>query len=269
MSFASDSGYTPSTFETHMLSVMNNVNTLYGTTYTAETFIGTNWYKMFYALIQRVQENEIKTSEIFSKLTDYFALTNERISRPVVTSPGVISALEAADFIASVKPPENADAGKLYICVDIDEDDPDYADTQLAINTIIKDSVVAGVVTQGTELNSIVLSNGQSFDFRYNLPTRITPLLRLTITTSENNQVVIDNPDEIKNTLMANISERYRLGKNFEPQRYFSLIDAPWAETVLLEWSTNSGTTWNSTVYDAPYNELFVILLENITLVEA
>ena len=38
--------------------------------------IGTNFYKYFYALAQRIQTNEIKTSEIFLKLQDYFKYTN-------------------------------------------------------------------------------------------------------------------------------------------------------------------------------------------------
>ena len=269
MSYASESGYTPITVEAMMLSVMENVNTQFGTTYTEETFIGTNFYKYFYALIQLLQENEVKTSEIFLKLQDYFALTNEKISRPVTTNPGIIEKLGSEGYLASVKKPIDADAGKLFICVDTDETADDYADTKLAINTIIKDSSVAGVVTQGTESSAIVLSNGQSFDFKFKLPNRIEVLLRLTITLSENNQVAIGDPDETKLLLLNNILSEYALGKNFEPQRYFSIDDAPWAQSVLLEWSDDDGATWESTVYDAAYDDLFVIDLANITLIEA
>ena len=34
---------------------------------------GTNFYKYFYALMQRLQENEIRTSEIVLKIQQYFA----------------------------------------------------------------------------------------------------------------------------------------------------------------------------------------------------
>lgn len=269
MGFASESGYTPTTIQTMMLSVMANINTQFGTTYTEETFLGTNFYKYFYALLQRVQENEVKTSEVFLKLQEYIAVTNEAISRPVVTNPGLVAILEAEGYVASVKAPNDTDAGKIFICVDTDETDPDYAATKLAINTIIKDSTVAGAVTQGTESSTIALTNGQSFDFKFALPDRIPVLLRLTVTVSENNQLVILSPEDVKLNLLANITARYRLGKNFEPQRYFGLTDAPWAETVLLEWSDDDGMNYYSTVFDSDFDELFTIALEDITLIEA
>jgi hypothetical protein len=133
---------------------------------------------------------------------------------------------------------------------------------------LIKDSTVAGCVTQGAESESITLSNGQSFDFKYHLPDRIEVDLKLTITTSENNQSVIKDPDDIKSDLISNIQARYKLGKNFEPQKYYDLDDAPWASDVLLEWSDDSGSSWNSTVYDADFDELFDYALERLTLVE-
>lgn len=276
MGFSQENGYVPDDIETIMESIMDNLNIQFGTAYTMETFVGTNAYKYFYALVQRVQENEVKTSEIFAKLQDYIAVTNESISRPVVTPPGVIEKLETEGYLASVKPMIDADAGKVYICVDkeVDGDDPwedtdDYATDKLAVCGIIKDSIVAGVVSQGSEVESIVLSNGQSFDFKYNLPNRIEVLLRLTITLSENNQAVIKSPEDIKADLMLNIAARYSLGKNFEPQKYYGIVDAPWASDVLLEWSDDDGANWHDTVYDADYDDFFEILLANIEVVEA
>ncbi len=269
MGFAKESGYIPASIEDMMLSVMENVNTQFGTSYTAETFIGTNFYKFFYAVVQRLQQSEVKTAEIFLKLQDYFRITNEAIARPKATAPGVIKALEDAGYISSVKPPENADAGKIFIAVDVDETADDYAATKLAINTIIKDSVAGGIVSQGAEVSTIVLSNGQSFDFKYTLPDREETLLRLTITTSENNQFSIKSPEEIKAILLANIAAKYRLGRNFEPQRYCTIVDAPWAASVLLEWSIDAGSSWHDEVYDAAYDDLFEVSLANTTLIEA
>lgn len=269
MGFAQESGYTPLSIDTMMLSVMTNFNSQFGTDYTQETFLGTGAYKSYYALIQRLQANEVRTSEIFAKLQQYMEITNERILRPAVTNPGLVEAFAASDFIASVKKPIDADAGKVYVCVDTDEEADDYEDVKLEINTIIKDSTVAGVVSQGTEVSAIVLTNGQSFDFKFNLPDRIEVLLRLTTTLSENNQVFIESPEDVKNKLLTNIMARYRLGKNFEPQKYFSVADAPWASQVLLEYSVDDGANWETEVFDADYDELFDVLLENITLVEA
>jgi hypothetical protein len=278
MGFSQDEGYVPLTVAELMAYVMDNVNTQFSTTYTEETFIGSNHYKFYYALIQRLQESEIKTSEIFLKLQQYFALTNERISRPVVTPPGLIEKFESEGFLCSVKPMIDADAGKVYVCVDKTQDNPgddwedsdDYADEKLAACTLIKDSVAAGVVSQGSESETIVLTNGQSFDFKFVLPTRVDILVRLTVTLSENNQVAIDDPETQKQRLLDNINERYSLGKNFEPNRYFNVTDdAPWAESVLLEWSDDAGSNYYDTVYDADYDDFFRVLLENIELVEA
>lgn len=275
MSFSQENGYTPSSVETLMDLVRQGVNSSFGTTYTTETFVGSGYYKYFYVLIQKLQENEVRTSEIFVKLQEFFRVTNERISRPVVTNPGLVEKLSSEGYVASVKPMIEGDAGKIHVAVDVDEEAEDYAEAKLDICTIIKDSTVAGAVTVGTEDEDIVLSNGQSFNFAFNLPARIPVWLRLTVTLSENNQVVILPPDEVKLLLLQNILARYALGKNFEPQRYFNITDAPWASNVLLEWTDDvtdgeldMDPTWNDEVYDADYDDLFDVALERITLVE-
>ncbi len=277
MGFSQVNGYVPVTIETMMLSVMENVNTQFGTDYTADTFIGTNYYKFFYALIQKLQENEVKTAEIFLKLQQYFTITNEKIANPVVTAPGLIENLETNGYIASVKPPEDADAGKVYVCVDkqlddVDtnwEDSDDYDADKLAVCTILKDSTIAGVVTQGDQVESITLSNGQSFDFKYALPNRIPVHLKLTLTLSENNMVEVGNPDDVKAQLLFQVRDRYRQGKNFEPQKYWQQSDSPWASTVLLEWSDDDEMTYHPDVFDANFDDVYDVKLARIHLVEA
>jgi hypothetical protein len=140
---------------------------------------------------------------------------------------------------------------------------------------VIKDSTVAGAVTMGDQVESIVLSNGQSFDFKYHLPNRIPVGLRLTLTLSENNQSVVDSPEDIKAALLLNIANRYSLGKNFEPQKYFSSVDAPWASVIVLEWTDDvtdgeldEEPVWSDDVYDADFDDLFVVDLALTELVE-
>ncbi len=268
MSFSQENGYIPVGIDTIMLSIMDNINTQFGTAYTIEVFEGTNLYKYLYAAAQKLQENEIKTSEIFLKLQQFITLTNEKISRPVVTSPGLIEKLLTLGYIASVKPMIDADAGKINVCVDVLGTEPDYAAIKLEIATVLKNSTVAGAVTQGTQVQSIALSNGQSFDFKYHLPDRLAVLLKLTVTLSENNQLVVGDPDDTKLKLLSNIANRYQLGKNFEPQKYFSISDAPWASAVKLEWSINAGANYYTTIFNADFDELFDVKLENITLIE-
>lgn len=368
MSFSSENGYTALTIEAIMDDIRQRINTQFSTSYTTESFVGTNFYKYFYTLAQRVQENEVKTSEIFTYLQQYFAITNERIQRPVATAPGVIEALDGIGYVSSVKMPLEADAGKIFICVQVDGyefasvviDDLTFtsiypgvegndlsivlADTETAgsesidvtdgvitvgieggvstttqikaaidgdatssllvgvviasgeessaqaaatetslaggsgtgyltkkttIGTLIKDSVAGGIITQGDQVENIVLSNGQDFDFKYSLPSMTDVLLKLTIHTSDNNQVVIKTPEEIKQILIDNIESKYKLGRDFEPQKYFSIEDAPWAATVLLEWSDDAGSNYYSTVFESDFDDLFVIDLENILLLES
>ncbi len=101
MGFASDAGYVPATIAEIMDSIRVNINIQFNTTYTAETFIGTNFYKYFYALAQRMQENEVKTSEIFLRMQEYFDITNDKVLRPNTTHPGIFDYFEANGYFIS------------------------------------------------------------------------------------------------------------------------------------------------------------------------
>lgn len=267
MSFAQDNGYTPVTFEQLMDLIRQGLNLQFGTDYTTESFVGTNWYKYFYPLIQKVQENEVKTSEIFQKLQEYIALTNERIQRPSVSHPGLLDSFAAHDYIASVRPPAEEDAGILSICVDVDDGAEDYADKKLEICTLIKDFVAGGIVTDGSETETITLSNGQNFPFSFHLPDKSPILLRLTCDESENNQLTVPDDETLRQKVFDQTNDRYRLGLNFEPQRYFNLADAPWAADVVLEYSLDDGENWLSAVYDANFDELLTFSLEDIQVI--
>lgn len=267
MSFAQDNGYTPRDLESILDDFRVRINSIFSLNYTPETFIGTNWYKYLYGPAQRVQEGEIKTAEVFQKLQEYIAETNDRIQRPSVSFPGIVDSFESRGFVASVKPPEEIDAGKIFICVDVDDTDPDYDEVKEEIASLIKDFVAGGLVSQGTESVDITLSNGQSFPFKFSLPTEIPVLLRLTLTVSDNNLFTIPSDEEIRQAVFDNINERYRLGWDFEPQRYFTLSDALWAGQVVLEYSTNGGGSWASSIYDGAYTDLFTFGLEDIEVV--
>lgn len=269
MGFSLESGYTPKTIEEIINGFITNINAEFGTTYTYETFIGTNMYKYFYAVAQMLQKNEVKTAEIFLKLQDYFKFTNEMIIDPKVTPQGIVSVFKEKGYTASVKPVIEVDAGEVDICVDVDDEDEDYESVlKPEIAGIIKDYIVAGVITQGTETETIVLSNGQSFDFSFHLPARKETHLRLTITTSRNNLLAIPSPDSIKETLLANINNLYSLGLDFEPERYYTTADAPYAGDIKLEYSFDAGTTWLTEVYHADFDDLLEFSLENTEIVE-
>lgn len=269
MGFSQQAGYTPATFESIMTRVMIGLNNTWGTTYTYDTFKGSNWYKMFYPLVQELQKSEVKTSEILIKLQQYIDLMNLRISRPANTPPGIIEKLAADGYTAALKPMIDDDAGKIHVCIDVDETDPAYAAAKLFLCNRLSQIIVGGVVPQGDQVETITMSNGQAFDFKYYLPNRIPVKIKVTITNSENNQLVIPSPDVTRQAIYDRIRAAYKLGKNFEPQRYFSVTDAPWASVVLVEWSNDDGVTWNDTVFDASYRDLFTFDIGDIILDEA
>lgn len=268
MGYSQENGYIPSTVEEIMDDIMAGINTQFGTSYDTATFLGTNFYKYFYALAQDVQKGEIQTSEVFLKLQGYFTQINARIARPVVTIPGLIERFKEEGFTASVKPMILADAGKISVCVDVDGTADDYATVKTQIVQLLSTMVVGGVIFQGTQTEAVVLTNGQSFDFKFFLADHIAVKLRLTLTLSDNNTVTVLSPEAVKDILDANIKERYSLGRNFEPQRYFSVDDAPWTESVKLEYSLDGGATWLSTVYVASFEDIFTYTLPDIEIIE-
>lgn len=267
MGFAQDTGYTPDSFETIMSFIREGVNTQFQATYTAETFIGTNWYKFAYQIAQRVQQGEIKTSEIFQELQLYIKLTNEKIQRPSVSHPGLLDSFDSQGFVVSVKPPAEADAGKIFICVLLDDEAEDYDEKKLEAANLIKDYVAAGMVTMGAEVTPITLSNGQEFDFKFELPVKTPILLRLTGTKSRNQVLTVPVDEIIRQEIFDNVNARYRLGWDFEPERYYGVSDALWANDVTLEWSDDDGANWHPEVFEAEYTDLYTFGLEDISVV--
>lgn len=386
MSFAEESGYTPLSIEDLISQVREAVNEEFGTDYTVENFVGTNWYRFVYAVMQIFSENQIKTAEIFQKVQEYIRTTNDTISRPTVSFPGLLEAFEEEEYTVAVRPMDAADRGLISICVDIaaaitgvrakgsfvitnfanlvsgtddsvgvgattftfqtgavtpgdataqaatsnaatasslasqinahatagalvkakaidstvfleailpgtagnsiamaytDNDTnvgatksgtaltggtaaaSEYADVKTAVAELIRDFVVAGVVTEGAQEETVTLSNGQDFDFKFELPDRIPVVLRLTATLSPNHIGVVPTDEEIRQAIYDSINANYRLGWDFEPQRYYTIDDAPWAATLLLEWKAD-GTNWHSTVFEAEHTEIFTFGLEDI-----
>lgn len=267
MGFSQENGYTPETIEQIMDWLMGQINELFSTNYTTATFAGTNWYKQSYAWAQRMQKNEVKTAEIFLKLQLYIKVISDKISRPVNTAPGIVEKMGDEGYLASVKPMILADRGLVSICVDVDNTAPTYPATKTALCKLISRITVGGTVTQGTESEDVVISNGQSFPFKFFLPNRIPVQLRLTITESENNQKVIQDDETIRDFLIAKIKSIYNLGRNFEPQTYYTVEDAPWSEAVLLEYTLDEGENWTSAVYDSNFDDLFTFDLDDVNVI--
>jgi hypothetical protein len=273
MTYAQDNGYTPTSFAALVEQLRNFVNDQFGTEFTEENFVGTKFYQILYFALQLANRNETKASEIFLKLQEYILQTNMRIQRPSTSLPGIIESFQSRGYIMSVRENDVEDAGTVAYCVDVDDSLPNYPDKRLEICQMLKDFVAAGMVFVGTEEEEITLSNGQEFTFRFSLPDRTPTLLRLTITSSDNQDLFTPDNEVIRQTLFDNIwgkvgqAPRYRLGWDFEPQRYFTLQDAPWAATILLEYSIDAGEAWLSSVFQASYIDILEFGLEDIQVI--
>ncbi len=267
MSYAQETGYVARSFASLMDSLRIALNAQFGMSYTAESFVGSFWYRYLYQPVQQISQIEIKTAETFVKLQAYIKTTNEKIQRPSTSLPGIIDSFAAKGWVASVRKMTEPNAGKIGVCVQVDDEDVNYPAMRLEICQFLSQFVVGGMVFDGSEDEDITLTNGQDFNFAYYLPTEKPILLKLTLTSSDNKTLSVPTDEVIRQALYDSIIAKYRLGWDFEPQIYFSTVDAPWAATILLEWSDNDGSpSYVSTVFEADFDDLITFDIEDISV---
>ena len=274
MSYTTVNGYTPKNLTQVMVLFMEGINEEFGTTYSAETFIGTNFYKYFYAAAQLVVANEVNFGEAFNKLRDYIRVSNERIQAPVTTKEGMVQFFAESELEISVSSVTSATAGTTAICVNLDEADEDYAEQKILALTLLSESVVAGAATSGDQSGAVVLENGQSFDFYFSLPDKTETLLKAEFTVSRNQSEYVETDEDITekifdkmNEIQANGRKLYSVGLDFEPSRYATSEMFPWASSITVTYSTNSGVSYTGDVFEAEFDDLLDIPLENIEVI--
>lgn len=268
MPYTNKNGYVPHTMEEVMQLILLDINAQFNTSYSYDQFVGTGFYKFFYVLAQRIVALSVSFAEVYAKLQDYVRFMNEQINAPAVSPESALKILRTAGFTASVRPVTQDTAGELAFCVDLDDKLPNYAAQKQRVLDILKTCTAGGIYFAGTETGTSVLSNGQAMPYAFYLPTRYDVKLKLTISTSVSAGVSTPTTGEIKQTLLSNLSELYRLGINFEPEKYFTISrDAPYAAAVKLEYQKEAGGAWASSVYAADFKDLFVFDEENIDVV--
>lgn len=267
MSYEQANGYTPQTFDEIMDELRVGVNTEFNTNFDVDNFIGTGWYRFLYPVAQIIQKNQIKTSEIFVKLAEYIVQKNILIERPSVSLPGMIDAYKSNGYIASVEPTREDTVGEIRLAVDLDPLDPLFAQKKLEIAQLLSQYTVGGTVSFGDQAETITLSNGQSFVYKFVLADKDDIKFRITIADSLNTAIAIPSDEDIRLQFYQNFSTRYRMGWNIEPQKYFNQGDAQWAASVLVEYSLDGGATWLSTVHISEYDELWVLNLEDVDVI--
>lgn len=267
MSYEQANGYTPQTFDEIMNELRLGVNEKWLTNFDADNFVGTGWYRFLYPVAQIIQKNQVKTSEIFVKLAEYIVQKNILIQRPSVSLPGTIDTYASRGYVVSLEPTEEDTVGEIRLAVDIELTDPQFAAKKLEICQILSECTVAGTVSFGDQQETITLSNGQSFIYKFVRADKNPILFRITITDSLNTAIAIPSDEDIRLMFYQNYSTRYRMGWNLEPQKYFNQGDAPWAASVLVEYSLDGGSTWLSTIHISEYDELWVLDLEDVDVI--
>lgn len=257
MSFSLESGYTPRDFDTIVSEFRQNINEEYKQNLTADQFKGSNWYKLIYSAAQLIATAEGNTAELANKLIDYINKVNEEILLPKSSVDGVMYHLKKdLGLISSVKPTEEADRGYFYIAVDVDNESPDYAQTKQNILAKLMKYCTGGLYFKGSESGQVIASNGQPFTFGYELPTIVDMWVRITPTISDNTTAFIQNSSQIKEKFLENFNSMYKLGLDFEPEKYLDIRnDLPFASQIKIEWSINEGSSWSEEVWKSAYNQ--------------
>ncbi|WP_424244958.1 hypothetical protein Dip510_000066 [Elusimicrobium posterum] len=269
MPYYNDSGFIPATFDDAMQLIMEGVNEKFKTSYTYDTFQGTNFYKFFYSLVQNGIETENIFAEIYAKYQDYIRTTNEKIAIPKTPVEGLIKTFkDVLGITLSVKQQDADNAGTLAVCAQLKEEDEDYASKKIKVLNALKDYTVAGLYYEGDQRGEAALSNGQFFEYGFYLPVYHPAQLRLEITNSRNTNLLVDSDEDIKEKVLANIKNLYGLGVDFNPERYFTVErDAPYAGKVVLKYKTPDMTEFSTDLFKASYRDLFEFDKEDIEIV--
>lgn len=148
-------------------------------------------------------------------------------------------------------------------------DNEDYANLKAEIITRMHNWLTAGLYYQGTETGTKTAINGQTFNYAYYLPTPIDILVRITVQPSLNSLSPVLNENQIRDIFNANFSNLYKLGLNFEPEKYLEISrDLPFASDILLEYSEDDESTWSSEPRIMAYNEKINIVDSATIIIE-
>ena len=208
-------------------------------------------------------QSEAQTAELSAKLTDFIRTANEKINLPKSTIDGFISAMKKSEsdgglgLDCTIKNITNpAEAGHLFLVVDTDSGAEDYAVTKQKIIEKMAAWLTVGLYFEGSETGTRQAINGQVFDYAYDLPTPVNIKVRVTVTASANAKTPILNENQIRDIFNANFAALYRLGLDFEPEKYLEIArDLPFASDILLEYSEDGGTNWDDQPRSMAYNE--------------
>jgi hypothetical protein len=135
-------------------------------------------------------------------------------------------------------------------------DNEDYADLKQEIINRMAAWLTTALYYEGIETGSKMAVNGQTFTYAYDLPDPVDVLVRITVTSSANATTPILNENQVRDKFNTNFAALYRLGLDFEPEKYLEIArDCPFASDILTEWSEDDGDNWSDQPRSMAYNE--------------
>lgn len=260
MTYTVTNGYSPRSYETILAECVQVVNEQFGTSYTSQSFTGTNLWKFLYATIQGLMTVENNIAELGVKLQDYIRTQNESLIIPRSSYDGIMQIIkDELGLVSSIKRIEDeAEAGQIFLAVDVDNTSDDYADRKAQIFKILHENMGVGLFYNGTEQGQVTASNGQVFNYAFDLPSETALKIKIQVRVSENSTLFVETPVEIKNKFLANFAKFYRLGFNFEPQIFLCRDrDLPFASEINISYMTNG--EYKTDILEAMFDEKFTI----------
>lgn len=269
MSFSVENGYSPRTNEDLVNDLVNAVNEEYGETYTPETIVGSNIYKLYYPALQIAQGVENGISQIGNKAQDYVTYINDKIKYPKSSPNGIMQALENdLNVIASIAPITTPDKrGTCDIACDVDTSAEDYQTLKQNIINKIGQCATTGLVYSGSETGFFTGINGQKFPISYAIPTVLTFNIKIAITVSRNTTEFIPAEVTINNLFRELFNQSYRLGKDFEPDSYLCKERLPWSSSITVTYQNGSGS-FTGEVFKSAYNQKIVLGTVNAEIID-
>lgn len=262
MSYSVINGYSPRSYETILDDCVAVVNDEFKTNYTRQTFVGTNLWKYLYATIQGMMTIENNISELGVKLQDYIRTQNEELIIHRSSVDGIMQAIkDELGLVSSLKPASSsADAGEIYLAVDVDNEQEKYSELKQKILETLHKYLTAGLHYNGTEAGTITATNGQVFNYAYQLPTKKPLKIQIQVKVSDNTNIFVETTNSIKEKFLKNFSDIYRLGYDFEPQQFLNISrDLPFASEITIKYSTNSGSSWATEILESDYKTKITI----------
>lgn len=267
MTYTVTNGYSPRSYETILNECVQIVNQEFGTSYTSQSFTGTNLWKYLYATIQGLMTVENNIAELGVKLQDFIRTQNESLIIPRSSYDGIMQIIkDELGLVSSIKRiEEETEAGQIFLAIDINNTSDDYADRKAQIFKILHENMGAGLFYNGTETGQVTASNGQVFNYAFDLPAETPLKVKIKVRVSENSTLFVETPIEVKNKFLANFAKFYRLGYDFEPQIFLCRDrDLPFASEINISYSTDDGTEYKTGILEAMYDEKFTIAPDDV-----